>query len=113
MRTRPTKISGDVWRVLRLNAISEDEAVEVEVRRVRRQGRLLVFASVVEHDGPAAASRPPVCQLIAGRHLVAAVGEDQAAAIMRRVRPGAVFRVRGRVQRNPREVDCAAAKVWL
>ena len=107
VRTRPTKISGDVWRVLRLNAISEDEAVEVEVRRVRRQGRLLVFASVVEHDGPAAASRPPVCQLIAGRHLVAAVGEDQAAAIMRRVRPGAVFRVRGRVQRNPREVDCA------
>ena len=70
--------------------------------------RMLVFASVRELSSPRkvdGAPRPLLGQLIAGRALVAAVGEEEAAAVMRTVRAGAVFRVRGRIQRNPREVS--------
>jgi len=152
----PRKVSADVCRVLRLNALSEDEEVEIEVRdppkaavapathphyqprprphrhprphtcpcphtrplalalgqvlRVRRQGKLLAFASVRERGATAPAiggriGRPRVEQLIAGKSLVAEAGEERAAALMRHLKPGAVFVARGRVQRNPREAE--------
>ena len=156
----PRKVGADVCRVLRLNALSEDETVEIEVRespeaavapathpmatinlaprphrhprphscprpntrpltlalgqvlRVRRQGKLLVFASVRERCATAPAiggrtGRPRVEQLIAGKSLVAEAGEERAAALIRHLKPGAVFVARGRVQRNPREAEAS------
>ena len=81
-----------------------------QVLRVRRQGKLLVFASVRERCATAPAiggrvGRPRVEQLIAGKGLVAEAGEERAAALMRHLKPGAVFVARGRVQRNPREAE--------
>ena len=119
VRSRPRKVSADIWKMLRIHALSDDELVEFEVLRVRRQGKLLTFASVRERshaDGGVGGGggeaqpthRPAVQQLIAGRLLVAEAGEERAAALMRYVRPGAIFRARGRVQRNPREVDSDA-----
>ena len=79
---------------------------------MRRQGKLLAFASVRERPAtsrpatsspatsrPAAAAavsgaragRPCVEQLIAGKALVAAAGEERAAALLRHIKPGAVF----------------------
>ena len=78
---------------------------------MRRQGKLLAFASVRERPAtsrpatsrpatsrPAAAAasgaragRPCVEQLIAGKALVAAAGEERAAALLRYIKPGAVF----------------------
>ena len=124
------KVSAAVWTHLADTAISHDEEVEqLEVVRVRRQGRLLAFASVRElgytqpepesepaevgaaPDGGYAAvdvpkRRPPIGQLIAGRMFSSQVGEESAAAVLRQVKAGSVVTVRGRVQRNPREADC-------
>ena len=124
------KVSAAVWTHLADTAISHDEEVEqLEVVRVRRQGRLLAFASVRElgytqpepesepaevgaaPDGGYAAvdvpkRRPPIGQLIAGRMFSTQVGEESAAAVLRQVKAGSVVTVRGRVQRNPREADC-------
>ena len=105
VRSRPRKVGAEIWRLLRLNAYSLDAEALVEVRRVRRQGRLLAFASVVELGGRTDNGRPPIGQLIAGRQFVAQVGEAHAGTVMRLMRPGAVLSVQGRVQRNPREVD--------
>ena len=68
---------------------------------MRRQGKLLAFASVRERPAtlrPASApvsgarpGRPGVEQLIAGKALVGAAGEERAAALMRHIKPGAVF----------------------
>lgn len=104
------KVSAAVWTHLADTAISHDEEVEqLEVVRVRRQGRLLAFASVRElgYDrGSSAMIRPPIGQLIAGRMFSSQVGADNAAAVLRQVKCGSVVTVRGRVQRNPREADC-------
>ena len=69
---------------------------------MRRQGKLLVFASVRERCASAPAiggriGRPRVEQLIAGKSLVAEAGEERAAALIRHLKPGAVFVARGRV----------------
>ena len=123
VRTKPPrKVSADIWQVLRLNALAEDVQVELEVLRVRRQGKLLVFASVRERGAPAPAplasggapARPRIEQLIAGRALVAAAGEERAAAVMRHVKAGAVFRARVRPTRGPKpQTSCVAPALLL
>ena len=121
------KVSAAVWTHLADTAISHDEEVEqLEVVRVRRQGRLLAFASVRElgyntdrdpaeigtaldsgcSAGDVPKRRPPIGQLIAGRMFSTQVGAEHAAAVLRQVKAGSVVTVRGRVQRNPREADC-------
>lgn len=110
---RARKVGTETWEKLKRDALSEDEAVEVMVLRVRRQGKLLVFASVQERsvppmDSTGRGTRPRLGQLIAGGLLVSEVGQARAAELIRQVRPGAIVVARGRVQRNPREADAPA-----
>jgi prolyl-tRNA editing enzyme YbaK/EbsC (Cys-tRNA(Pro) deacylase) len=107
--------------------------VEATVSRVRRMGRLLVFATlhrpvvvppVAEPVPPALvclmgddpqAVAPPMLQAILGRTFAAGVGDPGGAArMLRQLRPGRRLRFVGRVQSNPRgdgSVDLVTAAV--
>jgi prolyl-tRNA editing enzyme YbaK/EbsC (Cys-tRNA(Pro) deacylase) len=107
--------------------------LEATVVRVRRMGRLLLFASLAPHvpagdAGGAAVSvasaalpaalasadgAPAALQAIAGRTLAAALGEDAAAALLSGVRAGVRVRITGRPQANPRPgcVDIVVAEL--
>lgn len=98
----------DVAAVVREGPLCEQVTLHrVRVTRVRRQARLLLFASCVLLERPR--PEPPVLQdsgdewqLLLGTTLVQNEGERAASELMRSLRPGALLRVTGRPQRNPR-----------
>jgi prolyl-tRNA editing enzyme YbaK/EbsC (Cys-tRNA(Pro) deacylase) len=119
-------------------AAAELVMLEATIVRVRRMGRLLLFATLAaphvpagDSGGAAVASAsasaalpaallsadgaPAALQAIAGRTLAAALGEDAAAALLGVVRAGARVRVAGRPQANPRPgcVDIVVAELTV
>ena len=104
--------------------------VEATISRVRRMGRLLVFATlhrpvvvppVAEPVPPALAtllgeeSQAPPMQAILGRTFAAGIGDPGGAArMLRQLRPGRRLRFVGRVQSNPRgdgSIDLVTAAI--
>ena len=104
----------DVEAVLAAKPLTDDpvELPRCEVVRVRRQARQPLFATLrlLEPARTAAAGRPVELpfdnaaefQLIVGRSLVRRLGEEDAHALMRRVKVGCTLRASGRCQLNPR-----------
>ena len=107
-------LRSDVEAVLAAKPLTDDpvELPRCEVVRVRRQARQLLFATLrlLEPARTAAAGRPVELpfdnaaefQLIVGRSLVRRLGEEDAHALMRRVKVGCTLRASGRCQLNPR-----------
>ena len=106
-------LRSDVAAVLAARPLADGlvELPRCEVLRVRRQARLLLFATLRVLAPPRkAADGSPLklpagtgdYQLIVGKSFVRSVGEEEAHARMRRVRAGSLLRARGRLQLNPR-----------
>ena len=94
--------------------------VDATVGRVRRMGRLLLFASLLQpawHRGGDDVAGEDALQALAGRTFASAFdSEDAAAEALRSImRPGARVRVAGRLQANPRPgcVDVVVAEMRL
>lgn len=102
-------------------ADGEVELARARVLRVRRQARLLVFATIQLlvpprrkmpsgdscADSAEGDSRelPPIdaaWQLIVGKSFINALGEDAARELMKDLRPGCIVSASGRCQPNPR-----------
>ena len=116
----------EVLRILNARAIADGPVAlpRARVLRVRRQARQLLFASLQLLDAPThyedeepaggAADARPVApqrrlpaldaswQLIVGKTLGKALGDEASQALMKEVRPGALIYAAGRCQPNPR-----------
>ena len=103
-----------------LLASAAPAVVDATVGRVRRMGRLLLFASLLQpawHRGGDDVAEQDALQALAGRTFASAFdSEDSAAEALRAImRPGARVRVAGRLQANPRPgcVDVVVAEMRL